>query len=475
MVNRKYAARWQLMLIILINCCLQSTYAQNYRLPLTLKPGPHLFIDHYLIADQTFLSRTVNRPEKLPEPIISGDTGGDGNFQPYMSVLRDPDTGHFRIWYNTAEWTSQSHIGYMESEDGIHWIRPHRELKDPHEIKFGVTVLDRGTSWAKPEERYLLAFWHSGGMMLSVSKEGLEWSMLTDEVVWEHNHDINSLHWDPIRKHYLAIGSVRLEHERWPDEGTRRIPHMSVSKDLLTWEEKWPIFFPKIGAPVEKGETQFYAMSGVIARGDLLIGLVKMLRDDLNATAGKTAKEMGDMDRKGAGIGYTVLAWSRDGRTWHRDHEAFLPNDPHPDAWDHAHVWGDEQILVGEETYLYYGGYKRGHKVERFDERQIGLFRMPRDRYVSLEADLNMGSLLTKPLILEGSRLTVNAFVVGQMRVRLVDMKGRGLKDFDWVSIEGDAVDLPVEWKKGLKSLSGKPVCLEFQLQDAQLFGFDLH
>ena len=90
---------------------------------------------------------------------------------------------------------------------------------------------------------------------------------------------------------------------------------MSVSKDLLTWEEKWPIFFPKIGAPVEKGETQFYAMSGVIARGDLLIGLVKMLRDDLNATAGKTAKEMGDMDRKGAGIGYTVLAWSRDGRT----------------------------------------------------------------------------------------------------------------------------------------------------------------
>src|SRR4030042_6130641 len=101
-------------------------------------------------------------------------------------------------------------------------------------------------------------------------------------------------------------------------------------------------------------------MSGVIARGDLLIGLVKLLRDDLNATPGKTKEEMGDMDtgRKGAGIGYTVIAWSRDGKTWHRDHEPFLPNDPDPGRWDHAHVWGDDQVIAGDKTYIYYGGYK---------------------------------------------------------------------------------------------------------------------
>ena len=266
-----------------------------------------------------------------------------------------------------------------------------------------------------------------------------------------------------------------MEHERWPDEGTRRIPHMSVSKDLLHWKEKRPIFMPKIGAPIEEGETQFYAMSGVIARGDLLIGLVKMLRDDLNATAGKTAREMGDMDRKAAGIGYTVLAWSRDGRTWQRDHEPFLLNDPHPDAWDHAHVWGDEQILVGDETFIYYGGYKRGHKVARFTERQIGLARMPRDRYVAREADINTGTLLTKPLLMNGSRITVNAFVIGDMRVRLVNADRRTLRDFDWVAIKGDAVDISIPWKGDLKALSGKPVRMEFQLQDAQLFGFDLY
>ena len=47
---------------------------------------------------------------------------------------------------------------------------------------------------------------------------------------------------------------------------------------------------------------QFYSMSGVIARGDLLVGLVKVLRDDLNATPGKTAAEMGDLERKAAGL-----------------------------------------------------------------------------------------------------------------------------------------------------------------------------
>jgi len=463
----------QLIIAFLFIFNFESVSGQIEKKPIELKMGPHLFIDDYLIAEQSLLSRTVNNPVKIPNPIITGGKDGDENFQPYMSVLRDPDTGRFRIWYNTAEHISQSHIGYMKSEDGIHWIRPHRVLKDPHQIKFGVTVLDRGKEFENQAQRYVLAFWHGDGMKIAVSADGLDWKMLTNKTVWEHNHDINSLHWDPIRKQYLAIGSVRLKHERW--EGTQRIPHQSVSKDLLTWEEKWPIFMAKIGAPIEEGETQFYAMSGVISRGDLLIGLVKILRDDLNATPGKIAKEMGDMDRKAAGLGYTVLAWTRDGRTWQRDHEPFMPNDPHPDAWDHAHVWGDEQIIVGDETFIYYGGYKRGHKVNRFNERQIGLARMPRDRYVAREADLNMGSLITKSLILNGSSMTVNAYVLGEMRVRLLDQEGRPIKDFDWADIHGNAVDIPVRWKGDLVSLSKKPVRLEFQLQDAQLFGFDLH
>jgi hypothetical protein len=57
---------------------------------------------------------------------------------------------------------------------------------------------------------------------------------------------------------------------------------------------------------------------------------------------------MGDLDRKAAGLGYTVLAWSRDGETWERDYEPFIPNNSLPGSWDHAMAWGDEQIQVGD-------------------------------------------------------------------------------------------------------------------------------
>lgn len=461
-----------IILILFLTVNGANLFAQMETDPIELKPGPHLFIDDYLIAAQSFLSRTVNNPAKLPEPVVTGGKDGDQNFQPYMSILRDPDTRRFRIWYGTPETASQSHIGYMESEDGIHWIRPHRVLKDPHVIKFGVTVLDRSADFENPQQRYVFASYLKDGLIFATSPDGLDWTALTDTSVLKHNHDITSLHWDPIRKHYLAIVSVWHKRQDWQDN--QRIPHQSVSQDLIHWEKPWPIIMPKIGAPIEQGEMQFYSMSGVIPRGDLLIGLVKVLRDDLNATPGKTGKEMGDMDRKAAGLGYTVLAWTRDGRNWQRDHEPFLDRNHVPGSWDHAMVWGDEQIIVGDETFVYYGGYARGHKVARFDERQIGLARMPRDRYVAREADLNMGTLITKPVILNASSMNINAKIIGELRIRLLDKNSKPLPNFDWVDIKGDDIALPVTWKSELKSLKGKAVQIEFELKFAQLFGFEL-
>jgi len=440
--------------------------------PISLAPGPHLFIDDYLIAEQSFLTRTVNQPAKRPQPVITGHRGGDDNFQPYMSVLRDPDSGRFRIWYNTPESIDQSHLGYMESLDGIQWIRPHRVLKDPQKIRFGVSVLDRGREFTPASERFVLAFHEGDGMKIAVSADGLDWRMLSKETVWRHTHDINSLHWDPLRQRFLALGSMKV---MYPGElSYRRIPHESVSTDLLHWEPMWPIITPKIGAAIEQGETQFYSMSGVITRGGLMIGLVKVLRDDLNATPGLSAYAMGDEERKAAGLGYTVLAWTRDGIHWQRDDQPFIPNNPLPGRWDHAMAWGDEQVVVGEETYVYYAGYERGHKVERFDERQIGLAIMPRDRYAAREADINTGRLVTKPLRLDGTALTTNAQVIGNLRVRLLDENFEPLAEFGWCDLSGDSTALALAWPRAVSSLSGKAVRLEFELTNSRLFGFDL-
>ena len=465
-------------LVVLFSIALRG---QECSKPIVLNKGPHLFIDDYLIADQSFLFRTVNNPVKLDKPILKSGLNSDLVWQPYLSVIYDSTTRLFRMWYNTPVDTTQvsrCHLGYIESEDGINWIKPPKILKDPHEIQFGVTVIDRGTICEDKSKRFLFATYLRPGFRISTSPDGYAWTPISDEPVFIHNHDITSLYWDKPRSQYVAIISHRLtgfgDSKNRAIDDSRRIPHETISKDLVHWEPIWPIMMPKIGVPKEQGETQFYSMSGIIARGDLLIGLVKILRDDLNATPGTNAKEMGDMDRKAAGIGYTVIAWSRDGRTWERDYEPFIPNNPIPGTFDHAMAWGDEQIIVGDETYVYYGGYERGHKVNRFNERHFGLAHMPRDRYVSRDADLNLGTLITKPVMITADHLIVNANVRDECRIRLLDMNCKPLDGFDWVELKGDSVEHKVEWVKKLYSISGKPVRIEFQLKTAQLFGFYL-
>lgn len=428
--------------------------------PLPTGHGPHLLIDDYYVASQEGIRRVVQEPARLPQPVVTA--AEDRCFQPYMTVLRDPGTKRFRIWYGVPENEDQSHLGYMESNDAIHWQRPHRVLKDPSRVQFGMSVIDEGPDFADKARRFKWGFWNAGGLQVACSPEGLNWTMLARGVVLKHDHDINCIFHDPVRKRYIAMVSTYTEGPVW--KGKRRMPMQSVSNDLVHWAK------PRVAITPDKndeGETQFYCMGGLIARGGLLIGMLKVLRDDLPADPGGERR----------GIGYTALGWSRDGETWQRDREAFLPRNARPGSWDHAMTWADCQIIVGDETYIYYGGYARGHKVERFKERQIGLARMPVDRYVARESVASEGRLRTKTLSLQGHALTVNAQIQGRLRVRVTDLNGSSLQGFDWDDCEpirGDAVRHPVRWKGGLMPPAGKPVRLEFSIQMGRLYSFDL-
>jgi len=299
--------------------------------------------------------------------------------------------------------------------------------------------------------------------MLAASPDGFAWKLLSENAFVRHSHDINSIQWDPIRKRYMAIVSFYEESPDWT--GKRRHPHESVSEDFLYWSKPWPIIVPD---SKDEGETQFYSMAGVIARGELLIGMLKVLRDDLPADEGGDVK----------GIGYTVLAWSRDGEHWTRDREPFLPRNPEPGTWDHAMTWGDCQLLVGNATYIYYGGYARGHKVERYTERQSGLARMPLDRYVSRAAGEQEGLLRTKQVVLDGKSLTCNVNAAGgSVSAQVIGSDGQPVKGFsfdDFEPVTVDSLRAPVRWKQPLSKLSGKPVRLEFRLRNAQLYAFEL-
>jgi hypothetical protein len=205
-------------------------------------------------------------------------------------------------------------------------------------------------------------------------------------------------------------------------------------------------------------------MGAMHVRGGLHIGLVRVLRDDLPG---------GPKD----GIGYSVLATSRDGLTWRRHRAPFFDRNPERGAWDHAMAWIGAALPVGDEVFLYYGGYARGHKVAPQTERELGLARMKRDRYLALAPTREEGTLLTRPLVLPGGRLTLNARAArGAVMVRFLDAGDTppdGLGATESRPVEGDVLAGEVRWPESVQGLRGRPVRLEFHLRRAELFGFE--
>jgi hypothetical protein len=447
-----------------------------------LSEGPQLFVDDFLIAHSENLTRVTQPPRKVEVPILT--SAGYGVTQPYLGVARDPQSGRIRLWYNRgpAIWT-------CESEDGIHFGAP--QVAWDVKRGYGVSIVDDGKSARDPQRRFKLANWQSdgknddspldnGGMYVGFSAEGLRWTPEPANPVLKtyptaypnfEKHGVGDTvdaFWDPVRRRYAAAVKVHALPEDGfapaPKAGRifRRLVAMTTSSDFVHWEKPWRIHVPDSR---DEGRLEFYGMGGSHARGPLLIGLVRILRDDLPCDPG------GPTD----GIGYTALATSRDGVKWERFREPFIDRSPEP-GWDHAMAWSSAVLPVGDELFIYYGGYARGHKIEAAKERQIGVARMKRDRYVARSAGKDRALLRTRPLRIVEGLLTVNAAIRGELRARLLDENSKVIPGFDWASTSSkraDGLALSIEWRRPLRERE-KPVQIEFSLREADLYAFEV-
>ncbi len=496
-----------------------------------LNPGPHLFVDDFLIANSINLTRTTHQPEKLPEAVIS-NAGGDSPVL-YMKVDRDPETGFFRAWYNSigVSGPGPSHRyeishRYTESQDGIHWrasdavhtphpgldfslflvdertdtpersvfrdLRSARDLLAAHVpsdrsgnpeteaegLRFGTSasLKSRNTS---PSERYKLAVYYAGqGMWVSHSADGINFepypnnpaiptslddtpadSMDFKQVI----ADIVDGCWDPLKQEYLVGCGVGENGYRGKAprnfESRRRCVGVASSKDFLNWERPRIIVRPD----PNNGYEEFYGFKPMV-RGNLYLGFLRVLHDELTALP----------DVPEAGIGWTELITSRDGKAWTRYQDKFIDRSPVPGAYDHAMAWFGDCVTVGDKEYIYYGGYSEGHKR---GPRQMGLGFLRKNGFVSRDAGSEVGDLTTPPVIITGSSITINADVSGEIRARVTDARSQPLKGFDWqdcVPIRGDSLCHPLEWNGQLSAITGRPVRLELQMREARLYGVDV-
>jgi len=102
---------------------------------------------------------------------------------------------------------------------------------------------------------------------------------------------------------------------------------------------------------------------------------------------------------------------------------------------------------------------------------------MKRDRFVARVADDKGGTLRTPFATIDGSNLSVNAQISGELRVALRGPDGKPIEGFsadDCAPARGDALDHKLTWKRPLPELRAKPVQIEFVLRDARLYGFEV-
>lgn len=409
-----------------------------------------------------------------------------------VDVVDDPSDG---AWFGKT--------GCLESADGIHWPGPYRRLNSLTEdgrVRFGASVLDEGPQHPIPGERYKMMYFDAGrviGPRVAFSADGFEWNVQPGAILPKTpSDDIWTAGFDPMRKRYFLIGKQFGPYAWTNKEGESlnvsiRRYFTSFSQDFKTWSDPDGMVF----SPDEKdsGITQWYGAAGFQTRGELIIGFLRELRDDLtpagapddavktNTTGSANLGASGLGGKGGSGMGYTVLTWTRDGETWQRDRytDKFFEPDPNPGAWDHAMAWVGSSVPVGEELYLYYAGYRWGHKYHHSVDRQFGLVKIARDRYVARRAGEEAGVLTTRVVRIDAKGMSLNvAAADGEVRVQATTADGEPIPGFrfeDCRPIRADSLAAPIEWKEPLSALRGRPVRFELRLRKASLFAVELH
>jgi hypothetical protein len=183
------------------------------------------------------------------------------------------------------------------------------------------------------------------------------------------------------------------------------------------------------------------------------------------------------------------IATSRDADHWDLrwvyDGKPFVPRGGNG-AWDKDLAFPSSRIVTLEDKHwIYYGGCNERHGTAGVclpkREPGIGLAWLRLDGFISLRAGPAPGNVVTRPFRLEGRELLLNVEARGgEVKVGVLDAEGQPIAgyalDDAWGYRGSDELRLKPRWKDNpdLSALRGRDVRLEFRLQNANLFSFQV-
>ncbi|MHC4344557.1 MAG: LamG domain-containing protein [Planctomycetota bacterium] len=438
--------------------------------PVRLGSRKHLFIDDALIDKMQNVRLTCNPPTNRK----------DLNFRPQKSSWRasvmDVDS-KVHIYIPDGYGSEKGITRLRTSEDGISFKAPNLGIiefegsKDNDYVLTGAplygTFFEDLNPDKMPEERFKMTAWVANrGIYLYFSPDGLRWRRNETCMLPLVSGGGAETYWDDQRGLYVDF--IKRDAS-FRDEGCGGGGRRAVIFQTREVRKTWP--FEARQNPYYEG----WPMPAVTCEGPIVFapdknGQVYRTRAIKYPWAPDTylafVWRLGEGERRQVDLGV-----SRDGVHWNC----------YADKTWYLTPGQDEEVLSlyglirrGDQIWQYfdYGGAHGGGT-----RRTYARFTQRLDGFVSLDADSQAGSVTTRPLVFEGSKLVLNINAKGSATVAILDEKGRPISGFDSSDcdpITGDYIERAVSWKgnTGVGQLAGKVVRLKFQMQNAKLYAF---
>jgi hypothetical protein len=481
--------------------------------PLWITTDTQLFVDDLLIDSSAGLKRTLHQPTKDSggnEPVLAITdefAGITATLQANGTIVYDPK---LKKWVMICIGASLSQQGSnrvrlyrFTSDDAMTWKRG--DDGSPQHIKFDMTDAASGKSASNTD---LFSFCYDGkdseypykgwlwfanwgddreGVYYIRSRDGRQWergrqiirfksrTIQQDGWTLQGPSDVTTFYQDTVTGKYLAL--IKFANAAPVGDGNRQRSRGYLFVDSLDEPldmnriERVGLVPPAAATNGDQPYDEYYAATAW-RYGSLWLGGLKIWH-------GK-----GDYPHSAAGCAYLKLAASRDGLNWSKVQfnndagvpEVWIPNGPEggnggKNDGGYLTEFSQGPLRIGDELIYYYGcsSYGKNHPNNvRVGGGGVFRARLRPDGFVSVDA----GTLTTKPLAFDGSKLLVNS--VGAVKVEALATAGNVLAT---TALSGDSLAQDVRF--GDKTIGNFKrdggVRLRFTVEPgAQLYSFTI-
>jgi len=456
-----------------------------------------------LLADDTLIDSLMGGAQLRlhhPEPrevALVADAPWEGNGSLYATVFQDGPL--YRMYYrganyriNKDEYTEDHRCVYCyaQSSDGIHWTKPQLGLFEWEGSKENNIVLDGlGThSFAplrddnpacSPQARYKALANGAGphGLFAFQSPDAIHWSLMRDgPVITEGALDSQNLaFWDEARGEYRAY---------FRDFRDGRDIKTCTSPDFVTWSPgEWLDY-----TPGRSGELYTNQVTPYFRAPHVLLGFPTRYIDrgwtqshnHLPRLEHRKIRAM-PSPREGSAVTEGLFMVSHDGQRFSMWPEAFIrPGLRTRDTWFYGDIYQTWGLVETPSAIADAPPELSLYASEHYHQETGAAFRrytLRIDGFVSVQAPLSGGEMVTRPLTFAGRELVLNmsTSAAGGITLEIQDADGNPLPGFSLDECHeafGDDLARVVAWSSGtdVSTLAGRPVRLRFRIKDADLY-----